>query len=153
MTIQDKTLAGLVLSTAMLLLSACSSTAVNMPSNNELLAEITMQDGRECVLSNDIFGFGVLDDDILSVDSRRGNEYFLFTTLFRCQSIQTSFALGFDSRFAQICGGGQDRILSGEENCPIRGIYKFENRKQAFAAFDALEAKRAAIRKELENAE
>jgi len=73
--------------------------------------------------------------------------------LFRCQSIQTSFALGFDSRFAQICGGGQDRILSGEENCPIRGIYKFENREQAFAAFDALEAKRAAIRKELENAE
>lgn len=129
----------------LILLSACSSFQTNLPSNDTLLKELAEQDGQTCVRSRDINGFGVLDDDLVSVDARRG-EYYLLTTLYRCYSLNLSARLAFIGDFAEFCGGGRDRINTGEETCPVKAIYKFDSREQAFAAFDTIKEKRAELR-------
>jgi len=130
-------------------ISACSNLSANLPSNDELLQELTQQNGRECVRDGDISGFGVLDDDVVSVGSRRRGEYFLMTTLYRCYSLDISVQMAFLGSFAEFCGGGSDKISTGEESCPIKSIYKFESRDKAFEAFDEISMKKEQLRKEL----
>lgn len=134
------------------LLFACDTTSngtsSSLPNNNALLASITEQDGRACLREDDIRGFGILDDDVISVESRRPGEYFLFTTLYQCPSLQFSPQLAFSAAFNQFCGGGRDKVISGDEICPIRSIYKFENRQQAFEAFAQVEEKRDELKEE-----
>lgn len=132
----------------LLSLSACSSLTVNPPSNNALLGELTKQNGRACVRSNDINGFGVLDDDVISIDGRRG-KYYLVTTLFRCNSLSISPKIAFKGNFANFCGGGGDSIITGDEACPVKAIYEFSSSKEAFDAFAEVTNKRAELRQEL----
>lgn len=129
-------------------LSACSSLTANLPSNDTLLGELTEQNGRACIRSNDINGFGVLDDDVISIDARRG-EYYLVTTLFRCNSLSISPKIAFKGNFANFCGGGGDSIITGDEACPVKAIYKFNSSKEALDAFAELTNKRAELREEL----
>jgi hypothetical protein len=130
-------------------ITACSSLVANLPSNDELLREYTQQDGRECIRDRDIRGFGVLDNDVISVDSRTRGEYFLMTTLYRCHSLGVSAQVAFVGKYPEFCAGGSDKINTGEEACPIKSIFKFESREKAFEAFTAISEKRDQLRKEL----
>lgn len=138
---------------SLFLLFACditsNETSRSLPNNNALLASVTEQDGRACLREDDIRGFGILDDDVISVESRRRGEYFIFTTLYHCPSIQFSPQLAFSAAFNELCGGGRDKVISGDEICPIRSVFKFENRQQAFDAFAKVEEKRAQLKEEL----
>lgn len=122
-------------------LASCASVMVDLPSHNELLSEMTGQDGRTCIRQSDIRGYGVLDDDVISIDVSR-NKYYLATTVLRCGSLQTGFKTGFDGTFAQFCGGGRDKVVTLDESCPIQGIFEFESREAAFDAFEMSEVKR-----------
>ncbi|MDT0596500.1 DUF6491 family protein [Glaciecola petra] len=138
---------------ALFLLFACDITSnkgSGLLNNNTLLLSITEQDGRACLREDDIRGFGILDDDVISVESRRRGEYYLLTTLYHCPSIQFSPKLAFSASFNELCGGGgRASVISGDEICPIRNIFKFENRQQAFDAFAQVEEKRAQLKEEI----
>ena len=131
-------------------ISACSSLVVNLPSNDKLLQEYTEQDGRECIRDSNIRGFGVLDDDVISVESRLRGEYYLMTTIYRCHSLGFSAQVAFVGNFAEFCSGGGDKIHTGEEACPINSIFKFESRELAFEAYEAISEKKKSLREELE---
>jgi hypothetical protein len=129
-----------------LLLAACASTresAANLPSTDEMLAQVTEQDGRACIRAADIDGYAPLDDSLVSVGGRR-REHFLVTMMFRCSSLGTSMAVAFDGSFAEFCGGGNDAIRTRSERCPVRHIYRFPSRDDAFAALEAARARRQA---------
>lgn len=132
-----------------LCVNACTALVANLPDNDELLREHTQQDGRECIRDSDIRGFGVLDRDLISVDSRNRDEYFLMTTLFRCHSLELSPRVAFVGNYAEFCSGNGNKIHTGEEACPIKSIFKFESREQAFEAYEEITEKRAQLRKEL----
>ena len=133
-------------------LTACDTTSASLPKNDELLLNVTEQDGRSCIRQRDIRGFGVIDDDLLSVDINRNREFYLVTTIFQCQSLGVSPRVAFDGDFLEICGGGRHRVITGEESCPIKSVYKFDSQKAAFDAIDEIEAQREALIKEQEEA-
>ena len=104
-----------VMSIFTLTLSACANSP-QLPKYDSLLAEQTQQNGRECIRSNEIRGYGVLDNEIISVESSRKNAYFLMTTLPGCHSINSSFKLAFVSRFGEICGNTASKVVSDDNS-------------------------------------
>jgi hypothetical protein len=129
-------------------LVSCSSVGVNLPSYDNLLKAQTKQDGRACVRQRNIRGYGMLDGDVISISASGKSRYYLVTTLFQCQSLQTSFSVGFKGDFFELCGGGRDRILTSEESCPIKSIFEFESREKAFAIFEKADKIRQDFRQE-----
>jgi hypothetical protein len=139
-----------ITTTAFFILASCSSLDVNIPSYDELLKAETEQNGRACVRQHNIRGYGILEDDVISIDARGRNRYYLLTTFLRCNSLQTSFSAGFKGDFSELCGGGRDKIITSEESCSIKSIFEFESRQDAFAAFEKAEKIRLDIRTEAE---
>lgn len=133
-------------------LIGCASS-VNLPSYDTLLAEQTEQNGRECIRESDIWGYGVLDDHVISIDSRRKNEYFLATTILQCNSLSFGPQAAFVSRFGEFCGGGADKVVTHEEACLVKSLYKFESKEQALAAYNQAKDKRQQIRQDFETAQ
>lgn len=131
-------------------LAGCASLQSNLPNYDELLKTQTEQNGRECIRDSQIRGYGVLNDDVVSIDARRPNEYYLMTTLYRCQSLVMSNSAAFVGGFSELCGGGRDKIFTGEDSCPIKSIFKFESREQAFDAFDQAKETRKKLKEEFE---
>ena len=132
--------------TLALVLGACAGTPerVTRPAPiHEMLAQVTEQDGRACIRLDDIRGYAPLDDSLISVSGRR-REHFLVTTTFRCTELGTAMAVAFDGRFSEVCGGGTGTVVTGRERCPIRHIYEFPSRDDAFAALEAARARREA---------
>jgi hypothetical protein len=129
-------------------LVSCTSLRVNLPSYDELLRVQTEQDGRACVRQFNIRGYGMLDDDVISINASGKNRYYLVTTLFQCRSLQTSFTAGFKGDFSELCGGGRDKILTSEESCPIKSIFEFKSREEAFATFEKVDKIRQELRTE-----
>jgi hypothetical protein len=129
-------------------LVSCSSLDVNLPKFDDLLKVQTAQDGKACVRQRNIRGYGMLDDDVVSISASGGNRYYLVTTLFQCQSLKTSFSAGFKGDFFELCGGGFDKILTYEESCPIESIFEFESREKALASFEKVEKIRQDLKKE-----
>ena len=129
-------------------LVSCSSLGVNLPSYDNLLKAQTEQDGRACVRQRNIRGYGMLDGDVISISASGKNRYYLVTTLFKCQSLQTSFFAGFKGDFFELCGGGRDRILTSGEPCPIKSIFEFESREKAFASFEKADNIRQDLKQE-----
>jgi hypothetical protein len=127
---------------------SCSSSGVNLPSYDELLKVETQQNGRACIRQHNIRGYGILDDEVVSISASGKNRYYLATTLLQCHSLQMSFAAGFKGGFSEICGGGRDKILTNEESCPIKSIFEFNSREEAFTAFDKIVEIRQELRKE-----
>jgi len=127
-------------------LVSCSSVHVNLPSYDDLLKAETEQNGRACIRQHNIRGYGLLDNDVISIDARGKNNYYLVTTWLRCQSLQTSFSAGFKGDFSELCGGARDKILTSEESCPIKSIFEFESREQAFATFEKADKIRQDLR-------
>ncbi|MEJ2383742.1 MAG: DUF6491 family protein [Xanthomonadales bacterium] len=122
---------------ALIVLAACSTTSYQpMPQEmTRALTAVTGQDGRECMRVNDIAGYGTLNDSVLSVSSKFRNHY-LLVALYRCPEMETSSAALFKGSFTEFCGGGRDSVLAGKRRCPIQGVFEFENREAAFAAYD-----------------
>ena len=130
------------------ILVSCSSLGVNLPSYDNLLKAQTEQNGRACLGQNNIRGYGMLDDDVISISATGKNRYYLVTTLMQCYSLQTSFSAGFKGDFSELCGGGRDKILTSEESCPIKSIFEFESREEALATFEKADKIRRDLRQE-----
>lgn len=116
------------------LLSGCANNPKNLPSFDELLKSETQQDGKTCIRQNDINGYGVLGNDIISVDAR-GKKHYLITTLYRCNTLNTGFQAGFDGSYFDFCPL-RDKIVTIDESCPVKSIFEFDSRDDAFAAFE-----------------
>ncbi|MEP0357264.1 DUF6491 family protein [Paraglaciecola sp.] len=129
-------------------LVSCSSLNVDVPSYDELLRAETEQDGRACVRQRSIRGYGLLDDDLISISSSGKKRYYLATTFMQCYSLQTGFQAGFKGDFFEVCGGRNDKIITSDEACPIKSIYEFENREAAFAVVKKIEKIQDVIREE-----
>ena len=128
-----------------LAIAGCSSTSYQpVPQEMiEALSETTGQNGRECMRVSDISGYGILNDSVLSVSSKFRKHY-LLVTLFRCPEMEISSAALFKGSFTELCGGGRDSVIAGNRRCPVQGVFEFENREAAFAAYDrAIERIRA----------
>ncbi|AWB68086.1 hypothetical protein C2869_17390 [Saccharobesus litoralis] len=133
-------------------LAGCELTdenTVSIPDLSATLANQTGQDGRACVDKGDIRGFGALNDRALFVDTM-GDGYFVMTTLWSCYSLDTAFQVGFDSRSYQICGGRSDKILTSDEKCLVKQVFKFDDRKAAHQAVDKAELEREQLKKAAE---
>ena len=127
---------------AMGLLAACAAQSERPTlSFDEALQQVTGQDGKTCIRDYDIDGFGAINDSVVSV-SGRGREHFLVTTRFRCNTLSTAFKVNFSGDFSEFCHG-RDEIITREESCPVKHIYRFANREDAFAALDAAKERRA----------
>ncbi|WP_049722823.1 DUF6491 family protein [Gilvimarinus polysaccharolyticus] len=132
-------LTGIVLVTALV---SCSNTA-KLPNISSVLLDSTGQNGRACIKANDIRGYGVLEQDVISIDAR--NRYYLATVLPGCIDLASSSRAMFGSRSYEVCGGGMGQVQTGGDNCTIRHIFEFDNREAAFAAHDsAVKARKAA---------
>ena len=116
------------------LLSGCANNPKNLPSFDELLKSETQQDGKTCIRQNDINGYGVLGNDIISVDAR-GKKHYLITTLYRCSTLNTGFQAGFNGSYFDFCPL-RDKIVTIDESCPVKSIFEFDSRDDAFAAFE-----------------
>lgn len=84
---------------------------------------------------SDIAGYGTLNDSMLSVSSKFRNHYLLVTQV-RCPEMELSSTALFKGSFTEFCGGGRDSVLAGQRRCPVQGVFEFENREAAFAAYD-----------------
>lgn len=133
---------------ALLTLVSCSSLDINLPSYDNLLKAQTEQDGRVCLRQRNIRGYGMLNNDVISINASGKSQYYLVTTLFRCQSLQTSFSAGFKGDFFELCGGGRDKILTSEGSCPIKSIFEFGSREEAFVSFEKADKIRQDLKKE-----
>ena len=120
-----------------LLAAGCATTEIQpMPQEMlEALNGITESNGRACLRVADISGYGTLNDSVLSVSSKFRKHY-LLVTLFRCPEMEISSAALFKGSFTELCGGGRDSVFAGQRQCPVQGVYEFENRQAAFAAYD-----------------
>jgi hypothetical protein len=132
---------------AFLSLVSCANLGVNLPSYDKLLKAQTEQDGRACVRQRNIRGYGMLDDNVISINVGGKHSYYLVTTLYQCHSLQTSFSAGFKGDFLELYGGGRDKILTSEESCPIQSIFEFESREEAFTTFENVDKIRRDLRK------
>lgn len=124
-------------SSLFLLVAGCATTEVQ-PVPQEMLEAlngITQSNGRQCLRVADISGYGTLNDSVLSVSSKFRKHY-LLVTLFRCPEMEISSAALFKGSFTELCGGGRDAVFAGQRQCPVQGVYEFENRQAAFAAYD-----------------
>ena len=132
--------------------AACSTSdrKEKVPTIKEVLKEVTGQNGRACVRTSDIQGYGTLKYDIVSIDARR--KYYLATLLPGCNSVSTSFQALFVGSFSEVCGGAINKMVTREDNCVIHQMYEFESREEAFAVYESAVAKRDEIRDSIKNA-
>jgi hypothetical protein len=128
---------------ACLVCASCSTTHKQevAPDVTDMLAEVTGQNGRACIKTYEVNGFGGIEDNLVSV-SGKFRDHYLVTTLYRCQSLQGSPAIAFAGSFQEICGGGHGALKTGKESCPVKDIYVFPNREAAFAAVAAAREQR-----------
>lgn len=120
------------------LVAACNSTPTKQPEPREIdeaLKQVTEQNGRDCLYVRDILGFGALSDSVLSV-SGKFKKHYLMVTLYRCPSIQYGGGAAFWGAFSEFCGGGRNSVQSRDKPCPVKSVFSFESRDEAFAAHD-----------------
>ncbi len=115
------------------LLAGCASNR-DLPRFSEILAGASGQDGRACIRQYDIRGYGVLKNDVISIDA--GRRYYLATVMPGCTDLPTSMGIMFSSRFHEICGRSMDRIVTGSSWCSIDQIFEFSSRNEAFDIYD-----------------
>ncbi len=123
-------------------LAGCSTTDTsNTPKLSAYLKEQTGQNGRACIQTRDIRGYGASDS---SVNIDAGRKYYIATTLYRCVGLDMAPRALFEDRFSEVCGGGTANIITREGRCPLQDIFEFEDRQAAFAAMDLAEETRKA---------
>lgn len=117
------------------LMAACTAVSKDVPSLTETLRETTGQNGRACVRTRDIRGYGVRDNNVVNINASRG--YYLATVHPGCFDLDTSMAVLFGGSYSEICGGRMDKVVTGEGQCTINQVFKFDSREAAFAAYEA----------------
>lgn len=128
--------------------TGCASS--NLPSIAQTLNETTGQNGQACVRTSDIRGYGIRNGNIINIDAL--HNYYIVTVLTGCIDLESSPALMFHSRFQEICGGGSDKIVVRGNTCSIDKIYVFEDREEAFSAFDEAVERREQLRQRTHHA-
>lgn len=113
-------------------LVGCATT--DIPSMTDLLRDTTEQDGRACVRRADIDGYGVLENNIISIDG--GQDYYLATVTPRCDNLASSIDTMFSNNFGEICGQSGDVVRTGRRSCEIDQVFQFDDREEAFDAFN-----------------
>ena len=124
-------------------LAACTSMDSKLPSISDTLREATSQNGRACVRTSDIRGYGV-QDDVVNIDA--DSDYYIVTVHPGCLDLQTSMAVMFSGGFSEICGGRIDKIITQDNECSINQIFEFDNRDAAFEAYGKAIIKREELR-------
>jgi predicted small secreted protein len=119
------------------LLSSCNTTGGrDTPRLASLLGDTTGQNGRSCVKVSDIEGYGVLEDNVLSIESEN-DEHYLATVTPGCEDLPTTVRLQFSGDFGEICGQAMDEIIMGEDRCTINQLFEFDDRDDAMDAYHA----------------
>lgn len=126
-------------------LASCASTGSKVPRIGQMLKETTGQNGRACIRLSDIQSYGVLEDNVVSIDSMTG-DYYLATVLPGCVDLQASVRTLFSGDFGEICGQTADSIVTGGDRCTINQIFEFDNRKEAFATYDEIVERRKSLK-------
>lgn len=132
-------------------LTACSTNQGSLPQFDSMLLEASGQNGRACVRSHDIDGYGTLKHRVISIDG--GRKYYLATLMPGCNTVETSMAALFAGGFGEICGGGRDKIVTRDDHCQIKHMFEFESREDAFALYDELSEKRKEMQEALKASE
>lgn len=125
----------------MLSLAGCAlidKESTSTPKLHLFLEESTQQDGRACINTSSIRGWGNQDNRVVTINTSR--RYYVATLLYSCQGLNTASQALFDSRFSRVCGGSNNYIVTREERCPIQSIFEFDNRDEAFKAIEQAEA-------------
>ena len=124
-------------------LSACSTqqNKSSEPSLTTLMGEHTGQDGRACLRTSRITGYSTTNfGKLITINTR--HKYYVAAPLYRCHDIGISAKAVFDGRSIEFCGGGGSSIVTGQERCPIKKLYEFDDRASAHAAIQAITDKR-----------
>jgi hypothetical protein len=116
-------------------LGACATTAGDKPKLGNMLADTTKQDGRACVKVGDIQGYGVLQDNVLSIEGE--GEHYLATLMPGCNDLPVSGRILFSGDFGEVCGQSMDEVVAGDTHCTINNLYKFDDRDDAMDAYHA----------------
>lgn len=109
----------------------------------------TEQDGKACIRQADINGYGVLDDYSITVDAR-GKKHYIVTTMYRCSTLNTGFQAGFDGDNFDFCPI-RDKIITIDQACPVKAIYEFESRQEAFDAYEKVKDIRQTLKSEMKD--
>jgi len=120
---------------AVLLASCASMTGSNKPKLGSMLSDTTGQKGRACVKVNDIKGYGVLEDDVISIEGK--GEHYLATVQPGCGDIPQSAQILFSGDFGEVCGEALDEIVAGDDRCTVNQLFEFKNRESAMKAYQA----------------
>jgi hypothetical protein len=126
------------------LLAACAGSGDKKPSPDidDMLSQLTEQNGRACFYISDVEGFGTLEDGLVSVSTRFNKHYYLVTTAFSCAWLSSSFQMGFQGPGGQVCGGGASNLVSEGHTCPVGRVFEFPSREDAMRAWELAKAKR-----------
>lgn len=134
----------LLITISTVLLASCASTP-DLPDVGKMLRDTTGQNGRACIRQGDIRGFGVLENDVVSIDGTR--KYYLATVMPGCHDLQTSVRAMFSGGFGEVCGGSTNKIVTRGDRCIIRSMFEFDSREAAFATHNAILEERKALKK------
>lgn len=114
---------------------SCASTAEKSPRVSDALREVTGQNGRACVRTGEITGYGVRDSNIVNIDAL--GDYYIATIRPGCFDLGFSPAAAFSSDSYELCGGRMDKIIVSDDSCTVHQLFEFENREEAFATYEA----------------
>lgn len=119
-------------------LSSCTTTGGEKQKVGNMLGDTTGQNGRACVKLSDIEGYGVLQDNVLSIDGQ--GEHYLATLMPGCDEVTGTARIRFSGDFGEVCGQAMDEVVVDDEHCTINHVYEFEDRDEAMDAYnDVLE--------------
>lgn len=124
-----------------LLTAGCASTG-SKPDLSAALREVTDQNGRACIRTSRIKGYGVRSSHALNIDA--SPDYYIATLRPGCHDLPTSAAALFAGDLFEVCGGRFDNIVTRDGRCTIGQIFRFDSRDAAFQAYDAAEQWREA---------
>lgn len=139
-----KKLTGFCITLFAALLTSCATMGNDVPRMGSMLRETTGQNGRACVQLHDIQSYGVLKNNVVSIDALRG--YYLATVLPGCNDLDTSLRALFKGSFSEVCGGTTNKIATRRDSCTIDQMFEFKNRDEAFAAYNSTLEKRKELK-------
>ena len=132
----------------MALLAACGTTPEDrqtseLPSLDELLAQMTEQSGKTCIEFRNLKGHRMVADGVISVSMRRG-EHYLVTTAHSCRFLGNSSGTLVSDSWGTLCRG-TGTIVQDASTCPVRHIYEFPSREEAMKTLKAAQERRDAL--------
>lgn len=126
---------------AVLLAASCATgDKKELPSIEELLMQMTEQDGRACYRKSDVEGYATLEDDVVSVNA--GRKHYLVTTRRACAPLGSAKPLPSAGDSWEFCGGRGEPVVVHGNQCASIHVYEFVSREDAFATLEMVKAKR-----------